>query len=187
LCVAYSGQCLTSEASAVARPIAASAPACRLPYELIADGKPVPLGDRRYLLSPQDLAGLELLPDLIRAASRRSRSKAASSPRNMSPASRDLPAALDQFPRGGVRENAGDISGSQPLLRKQLRNGNGFFRGLYTGWLCGTNNQKLIHDDSEKTRRLSRRGLRPAPRLGARALEGPLKPVTGGVRRRQAR
>ena len=29
--------------------------------------RPVPLGDRRYLLSPQDLAGLEVLPDLVRA------------------------------------------------------------------------------------------------------------------------
>ena len=38
-----------------------------MPYELIADGKPVPLGDRKYLLSPQDLAGLEMLPDLARA------------------------------------------------------------------------------------------------------------------------
>jgi uncharacterized pyridoxal phosphate-containing UPF0001 family protein len=36
-----------------------------MPYELISDGQPVPLGDRRYLLSPQDLAGLELLPDLL--------------------------------------------------------------------------------------------------------------------------
>jgi len=38
-----------------------------MPYELIADGKQVPLGDRKYLLSPQDLAGLEVLPDLARA------------------------------------------------------------------------------------------------------------------------
>ena len=38
-----------------------------MPYDLICDGKPVPLGDRKYLLSPQDLAGLEVLPDLVRA------------------------------------------------------------------------------------------------------------------------
>ena len=38
-----------------------------MPYELISDGKPVPLGDRKYLLSPQDLAGLECLPELVRA------------------------------------------------------------------------------------------------------------------------
>jgi len=43
------------------------AQACRMPYELISDGKQVPLGGRKYLLSPQDLAGLEVLPELIRA------------------------------------------------------------------------------------------------------------------------
>jgi U32 family peptidase len=67
LCVAYSGQCLTSEAlggRSANRGVCAQA--CRMPYELIADGKPVSLGDRRYLLSPQDLVGLEVLPELMR-------------------------------------------------------------------------------------------------------------------------
>src|SRR5439155_7530244 len=67
LCVAYSGQCLTSEALAGrSANSGACAQACRMPYELICDGKPVPLGDRKYLLSPQDLAGLDVLPDLVR-------------------------------------------------------------------------------------------------------------------------
>src|SRR5205814_7437954 len=66
--VAYSGQCLTSEAlGGRSANRGECAQACRMPYELISDGKAVPLGDRRYLLSPQDLAGLELLPELIRA------------------------------------------------------------------------------------------------------------------------
>jgi putative protease len=68
LCVAYSGQCLTSESlggRSANRGVCAQA--CRLPYELISDGQLVPLGDRKYLLSPQDLAGLELLPDLVRS------------------------------------------------------------------------------------------------------------------------
>src|SRR6266567_6079885 len=67
LCVAYSGQCLTSESlGGRSANRGECAQACRLPYELMADGKPVPLGDRKYLLSPQDLAGLEMLPDLVR-------------------------------------------------------------------------------------------------------------------------
>src|SRR5262249_8600197 len=58
LCVAYSGQCLTSEAlGGRSANRGECAQACRMPYELISDGKPVPLGDRKYLLSPQDLAG----------------------------------------------------------------------------------------------------------------------------------
>src|SRR5207253_10551970 len=68
LCVAYSGQCLTSEAlGGRSANRGECAQACRMPYDLIADGQPVPLGDRRYLLSPQDLAGLDALPDLARA------------------------------------------------------------------------------------------------------------------------
>ena len=68
LCVAYSGQCLTSEAlGGRSANRGECAQACRMPYDLICDGKQVPLGDRKYLLSPQDLAGLELLPELIRA------------------------------------------------------------------------------------------------------------------------
>src|ERR1041385_2038952 len=67
LCVAYSGQCLTSEAlGGRSANRGECAQACRLPYELICDGKPVPLGDRKYLVSPQDLAGLEALPELVR-------------------------------------------------------------------------------------------------------------------------
>src|SRR5437764_9653539 len=67
LCVAYSGQCLTSEAlGGRSANRGECAQACRLPYDLIADGKQVPLGDRKYLLSPQDLAGLEVLPELVR-------------------------------------------------------------------------------------------------------------------------
>ncbi len=67
LCVAYSGQCLTSESlGGRSANRGECAQACRLPYELVSDGKTVPLGDRRYLLSPQDLASVELLPELAR-------------------------------------------------------------------------------------------------------------------------
>src|SRR5688500_3149747 len=68
LCVAYSGQCLTSESlGGRSANRGECAQACRLPYELIADGTKVELGDRRYLLSPQDLAGIDVLPELVEA------------------------------------------------------------------------------------------------------------------------
>jgi U32 family peptidase len=68
LCVAYSGQCLTSEAlGGRSANRGECAQACRMPYELIADGKEVDLGKRKYLLSPQDLAGLDVLPELVKA------------------------------------------------------------------------------------------------------------------------
>ncbi|PSN10173.1 peptidase U32, partial [filamentous cyanobacterium CCT1] len=66
LCVAYSGQCLTSESlGGRSANRGECAQACRMPYDLIADGEKVDLGDRAYLLSPQDLSGLDVLPDLI--------------------------------------------------------------------------------------------------------------------------
>ena len=68
LCVAYSGQCLTSESlGGRSANRGECAQACRLPYGLVSDGQPVDLGDRAYLLSPQDLSGLDVLSDLVRA------------------------------------------------------------------------------------------------------------------------
>jgi putative protease len=68
LCVAYSGQCLTSESlGGRSANRGQCAQACRLEYQLIRDGQEVPLGDIKYLLSPQDLAAYELIPELIRA------------------------------------------------------------------------------------------------------------------------
>ena len=68
LCVAYSGQCLTSESLGQRSANRGEcAQACRMPYELVVDGTPRDLGEVRYLLSPQDLAAVDLIPDLIRA------------------------------------------------------------------------------------------------------------------------
>ncbi len=68
LCVAYSGQCLTSESlGGRSANRGHCAQACRLPYDLICDDRDVELGPVKYLLSPQDLAAYALVPDLIDA------------------------------------------------------------------------------------------------------------------------
>ena len=57
LCVAYSGQCLTSESLGQRSANRGEcAQACRLPYALIVDGEQRDLVEQRYLLSPQDLS-----------------------------------------------------------------------------------------------------------------------------------
>jgi putative protease len=67
LCVAYSGQCLTSEAlGGRSANRGQCAQACRLPYDLIVDGTEKDLGDKAYLLSPQDLAAYDLIEDLVK-------------------------------------------------------------------------------------------------------------------------
>ncbi len=68
LCVAYSGQCMTSESlGGRSANRGQCAQACRLPYELVCDGEDVDLGRQQYLLSPQDLAAYDLVPELIAA------------------------------------------------------------------------------------------------------------------------
>lgn len=67
ICVAYSGQCLTSEAlGGRSANRGECAQACRLPYDLVVDGETRDLGDVKYLLSPKDLAAYEDIGDLIR-------------------------------------------------------------------------------------------------------------------------
>jgi putative protease len=66
LCVAYSGQCFSSEAwGGRSANRGQCAQACRLEYEMIVDGEPQPLGDARYLLSPGDLYALHHVPEIV--------------------------------------------------------------------------------------------------------------------------
>src|SRR5215472_19379830 len=66
LCVAYSGQCFSSEAwGGRSANRGQCAQACRLPYDLIVDGRQRPLGDARYLLSPSDLFALKQIPEIV--------------------------------------------------------------------------------------------------------------------------
>ena len=68
LCVAYSGQCLTSESlGGRSANRGQCAQACRMTYQLVCDGQDINLGEQKYLLSPQDLAAFDRVPDLIAA------------------------------------------------------------------------------------------------------------------------
>ncbi|GFH60376.1 hypothetical protein CTEN210_16852 [Chaetoceros tenuissimus] len=68
LCVSYSGQCFSSEAwGGRSANRGQCAQACRLPYGLIQNGELKDLQDMSYLLSPQDLCGLDQVEDLVRA------------------------------------------------------------------------------------------------------------------------
>lgn len=66
LCVAYSGQCFSSEAwGGRSANRGQCAQACRLPYEMVVDGRVRPLADARYLLSPGDLYALQQMPEIV--------------------------------------------------------------------------------------------------------------------------
>jgi U32 family peptidase len=171
LCVAYSGQCLTSEAlGGRSANRGECAQACRMPYELIADGKAVDLGQRKYLLSPQDLAGLDVLPELVKAGVTCLKIEGRlKTPEYVANVTRVYRQALDRvmaelLPALGAVAIASPTSlpkaeESQKLSSFSLREkGLGdegvlerynlemaFSRGLYTGWFRGINNQELVH------------------------------------------
>jgi putative protease len=138
LCVAYSGQCLTSEAlGGRSANRGECAQACRMPYDLIADGEIIDLQERKYLLSPQDLAGLEVLPDLVKSGVTslkiEGRLKA---PEYVANVTRVYRQALDR-----VMEKQGFKERSKERYDLEMA----FSRGLYTGWFAGINNQELVH------------------------------------------
>ncbi len=139
LCVAYSGQCLTSEAlGGRSANRGECAQACRMPYELIADDQSVPLGDRRYLLSPQDLSGLDAIADLARAGVTSLKIEGRlKSPEYVASITRVYRAALDRL---RADPPAADTAAAE---RYDLEMG--FSRGLHTGWLRGIDNQRLVH------------------------------------------
>jgi putative protease len=101
LCIAYSGQCLTSEAiGGRSANRGACAQACRLPYDLVVDGEKRDVGDRAYLLSPQDLDASEGRlkgPEYVAATTRLYRAALTKDSTNLTPL-RD--AAQQAFSRG---------------------------------------------------------------------------------------
>src|SRR6185437_12811094 len=145
LCVAYSGQCLTSEAlGGRSANRGQCAQACRLPYDLIVDGEHRDLGDNAYLLSPQDLAGHELIGELVRlgvcSLKIEGRLKSA---QYVAVTTRTYRAALD-----AARE-------SRPFAlerQEQLDLSQSFSRGFTPGFLEGVNHQRLVHGRFPKSR-----------------------------------
>ena len=137
LCVAYSGQCLTSEA--LGRRSAnrgECAQACRMPYELVVDGELRDLGDKKYLLSPQDLAAVREIPDLIaRGITSFKIEGRLKSPEYVAAVTAVYRKAIDAALAG--RDSA-------PTDDDQYRLEMTFSRGLFSGWLHGVNHQELV-------------------------------------------
>jgi putative protease len=158
LCVAYSGQCLTSEAlGGRSANRGECAQACRMPYELVCDGQLVPLQDRKYLLSPQDLAGLEVLPELVQSGVSSLKIEGRlKTPEYVAAITRVYRTALDQLahpcphpsptpdappPAAQQPESAGQGVAAQDQYDMEMS----FSRGLFSGWFRGINNQRLVH------------------------------------------
>ncbi len=137
LCVAYSGQCLTSEALGQRSANRGEcAQACRMPYELLVDGVQKDLGDKKYLLSPQDLAAVDHIPALLNAGVTsfkiEGRLKA---PEYVAAVCQVYRKALDAALEGRAAPATKED-------RYQLEMS--FSRGLFHGWMEGVNHQELV-------------------------------------------
>lgn len=145
LCVAYSGQCLTSEAlGGRSANRGECAQACRLPYGLVSDGETVDLGDRKYLLSPQDLAAIDLVGDLVRqgVASFKIEGRL-KNPEYVASITRTYRQALDRACETLDQGREQETRSIDTRTRYELEMS--FSRGLSTGWFKGTDNRHLVH------------------------------------------
>lgn len=145
LCVSYSGQCLTSEMwGGRSANRGECAQACRLPYDLMVDGVQKPMGDVAYLLSPKDLAALELVPELIEAGVTSFKIEGRlKSPEYVANVVGKYRKAIDSYFAGR------DPQPTKEELRELQQS---FSRGFTYGFLKGTNNKQLVEGTFPKSR-----------------------------------
>jgi U32 family peptidase len=131
LCVSYSGQCLTSEGfGGRSANRGQCAQSCRMEYDLMVDGERRDLGDRRYLVSPKDLCGLDDVPALMELG-------------------------IDSFKIEGRLKTPQYVASTSSAYRKaidgvhpdQASNDDlqiTYSRGFFNGWMGGVDHQRLV-------------------------------------------
>ncbi len=145
LCVAYSGQCLTSESLGQRSANRGEcAQACRMPYEIVVDGKVQDLGDKRYLLSPQDLAAVREIPEFIRlgVASFKIEGRL-KTPEYVTAVTSVYRKAIDDALAQQTRETP-----EADWYKLEMT----FSRGLFSGWMHGVDHQRLVNATYGKKR-----------------------------------
>ncbi len=137
LCVAYSGQCLTSESLGQRSANRGEcAQACRMPYQLVVDGEVRDLGDKKYLLSPQDLAAVQEIPALIELGVTSFKIEGRlKSPEYVAAVTKVYRKAIDTALEGKEFKESKSDRYSLEMT---------FSRGLFTGWMHGVNHQELV-------------------------------------------
>ena len=175
LCVAYSGQCLTSEAlGGRSANRGECAQACRMPYQIVCDGHLVDLKNIQYLLSPQDLAAYDLVDRLIDlgVASLKIEGRL-KTPEYVANITRHYRTAIDSAWAGRpVAFTARDIR------EMQLS----FSRGFSHGFLDGNNHKVLVRGDYAKKRGIDLGVVQSVTNSGVRLSVGsPVKPGDGLV------
>ncbi|GAB4009774.1 MAG: DUF3656 domain-containing protein [Bdellovibrio sp.] len=132
LCVAYSGQCFTSESiGGRSANRGQCAQSCRFEYKLLVDGEEKSLNNRNYLVSPKDLASLEFVPELksigVDSFKIEGRLKG---PQYVASAAHYYRSMIDEVPFK-LEEAYKDLSLS-------------YSRGFFSGWMKGVDHQQLV-------------------------------------------
>ncbi|MBX7246392.1 MAG: U32 family peptidase [Candidatus Sumerlaeaceae bacterium] len=174
ICVAYSGQCLTSEAlGGRSANRGECAQACRLPYDLIVDGEVRDMADVKYLLSPKDLAAYEDIGRLVEAGIVSLKIEGRlKSPLYVAATVRSYREAIDQ-----VFADGGDHLGS-PVMDEATRQRleMTFSRGFTGGYLHDIDHQAVVEGRFPKKRGIFLGRVTAVGKQEVRvSLEGPLK------------
>ena len=132
LCVAYSGQCFTSESlGGRSANRGQCAQSCRLEYELYVDDVKKEMGDKKYLVSPKDLMGIEEVTALkeigVNSFKIEGRLK---TPEYVAATAQNYRAVLDGAPLD-LKRRTQDLAST-------------YSRGFFTGWLKGVDHQRLV-------------------------------------------
>jgi putative protease len=144
LCVSYSGQCNASQTifGKSANRGRCLQP-CRLPYDLVVDGRPLEIGRKAYPLSPLDLDAHAVVSELValgvRALKIEGRMKG---PDYVYSATRLYRKAVDAACGGTTGPDKDDVERVEQA----------FSRGLCTGFLTGTNHQGLVEGETSDHR-----------------------------------
>lgn len=139
LCVAYSGQCFTSESiGGRSANRGQCAQSCRFGYELHVDGKPRELGDKQFLVSPSDLCAIGEVPELIDAGVACFKVEGRlKSPEYVASSAREYRAAIEA-------KEAGRAATPEELEAARRRMATTYSRGFTPGWLHGVRHQELV-------------------------------------------
>jgi len=131
LCVAYSGQCFTSESiGGRSANRGQCAQSCRFSYEMFVDGLPRELVDQKYIVSPQDLCGINEVKEL-----------------------QDI--GIESFKVEGRLKSPTFVGTVAKTYKKALYEGiiqredvekmaMSYSRGFFSGWLHGVDHQQLV-------------------------------------------
>jgi U32 family peptidase len=178
LCVAYSGQCFSSEAwGGRSANRGQCAQTCRLPYDMMVDGSVLPLADARYLLSPGDLYALEQIPEIIDIGISALKIEG-----------RYKDAEYVALTTRAYRQAVDDAWAGRALHPDKLQLEQVYSRGLGPFFLTGTNHQTVVNGRAPRHRgvlmgrviRLTESGVM-VEASGPAASASPLKPGDGVV------